>query len=462
MQNRFTKSFIGNKEFYSRVIAISLPIVLQNAITNFVDMLDNIMVGKCGTDQMNGVTIVVQIMFVFHLCVWGMSCGAGIFTAQFFGKGDHKGVRDTFRAKIYIVGLITAIGMFLCFFAGDTFVSAFIHSSNDIGDPVATLHYAHTYMNIMIIGMIPSAVAMVYSATLRDIGETALPMKAGIVAVAVNLTLNYLLIFGNCGFPKLGVVGAGIATCVSRIVEIAIIVTWTHSHTEKCKFIVGVYSSLKIPPSLIKNIIIKGLPLGTNETLWSLGLTMLNQSYSLKGLYVVAALNITSTISNLFNVLLFAIGEAISIIVGQLLGAGKNNEAQSTAKKMIFLSTTACIVIGLIMMLCKDLFPAIYNTEEKVKTLASYFILITSLFLPLNACIHGCYFTLRSGGKTFVTFLFDSVFVWIFIVPGAEIMTRFTSLSIELIFLIIKSIDILKCAIGITLVKKGVWIQNIT
>ena len=461
MQNNFTRRFIGDKSFYLRVLSISLPIILQNTITNFVDMLDNIMVGRCGTDQMNGVTIVVQIMFVFHLCVWGMSCGAGIFTAQFFGKGDHKGVRDTFRAKIYIVGLITVIGMALCFFAGDTFISAFIHSSNDIGDPVATLDYAHKYMNTMIVGMIPYAVAMVYSATLRDIGETALPMKAGIAAVAVNLLLNYLLIFGNWGFPKLGVVGAGVATCVSRVVEILIIVIWTHTNTEKCKFIVGAYSSLKTPPSLIKNIIIKGLPLGTNETLWSLGLTMLNQSYSLKGLYVVAALNITSTISNLFNVVLFAIGEAISIIVGQLLGASKNDEAKSTARKMIFLSTVACVVIGLIMSLCKDLFPAIYNTEEEVKSLASYFILITSIFLPLNACIHGCYFTLRSGGKTVITFLFDSVFIWIFLVPGAAIMTRFTSLSIELIFLIIKSMDIIKCAIGIALVKKGVWIQNI-
>ena len=453
--------FFGDRKFLKNVAVITLPIVIQNTISNFVGLLDNLMVGRCGTDSMNGVSIFSQLFFVFILCVWGSSCGAGIFTAQFFGKGDHKGVRDTFRIKLYLVGIATIAGAAVFLLFGEYFMEKFIHESDSIGDPVATMRHAKDYMMIMLIGMIPTALGMVYAGTLRDIGETSVPMKAGFVAVFVNLILNYLLIFGKFGFPELGVKGAAIATVVSRFVESGIEIVWTHTHKEKCRFIDGAFASFKVPVSLVKKIVIKGIPLAANETLWSLGLTMLNQSFSLRGLAVVAAINITNTMANLFNVFLFAIGESISILAGQLLGAGKNEEAKSTANRMIALSFVVSAVIGGVLVLFKDLFPAFYNTENEVKNFAANFIMQTGVFLPVLAVVHGCYFTLRSGGKTFITFLFDSVFVWVFIVPAAFVLTRYTAMGIIMIYLIVKCLDLIKCAIGIVLVKKGVWVNNI-
>ena len=211
--------FFGDRKFLKNVAVITLPIVIQNTISNFVGLLDNLMVGRCGTDSMNGVSIFSQLFFVFILCVWGSSCGAGIFTAQFFGKGDHKGVRDTFRIKLYLVGIATIAGAAVFLLFGEYFMEKFIHESDSVGDPVATMRHAKDYMMIMLIGMIPTALGMVYAGTLRDIGETSVPMKAGFVAVFVNLILNYLLIFGKFGFPELGVKGAAIATVVSRFVE---------------------------------------------------------------------------------------------------------------------------------------------------------------------------------------------------------------------------------------------------
>ena len=453
--------FFGDRKFLKNVAVITLPIVIQNTISNFVGLLDNLMVGRCGTDSMNGVSIFSQLFFVFILCVWGSSCGAGIFTAQFFGKGDHKGVRDTFRIKLYLVGIATIAGAAVFLLFGEYFMEKFIHESDSVGDPVATMRHAKDYMMIMLIGMIPTALGMVYAGTLRDIGETSVPMKAGFVAVFVNLILNYLLIFGKFGFPELGVKGAAIATVVSRFVESGIEIVWTHTHKEKCRFIDGAFASFKVPVSLVKKIVIKGIPLAANETLWSLGLTMLNQSFSLRGLAVVAAINITNTMANLFNVFLFAIGESISILAGQLLGAGKNEEAKSTANRMIALSFVVSAVIGGVLVLFKDLFPAFYNTENEVKNFAANFIMQTGVFLPVLAVVHGCYFTLRSGGKTFITFLFDSVFVWVFIVPAAFVLTRYTAMGIIMIYLIVKCLDLIKCAIGIVLVKKGVWVNNI-
>ena len=453
--------FFGDRKFLKNVAVITLPIVIQNTISNFVGLLDNLMVGRCGTDSMNGVSIFSQLFFVFILCVWGSSCGAGIFTAQFFGKGDHKGVRDTFRIKLYLVGIATIAGAAVFLLFGEYFMEKFIHESDSVGDPVATMRHAKDYMMIMLIGMIPTALGMVYAGTLRDIGETSVPMKAGFVAVFVNLILNYLLIFGKFGFPELGVKGAAIATVVSRFVESGIEIIWTHTHKEKCRFIDGAFASFKVPVSLVKEIVIKGIPLAANETLWSLGLTMLNQSFSLRGLAVVAAINITNTMANLFNVFLFAIGESISILAGQLLGAGKNEEAKSTANRMIALSFVVSAVIGGVLVLFKDLFPAFYNTENEVKNFAANFIMQTGVFLPVLAVVHGCYFTLRSGGKTFITFLFDSVFVWVFIVPAAFVLTRYTAMGIIMIYLIVKCLDLIKCAIGIVLVRKGVWVNNI-
>ena len=453
--------FFGDRKFLKNVAVITLPIVIQNTISNFVGLLDNLMVGRCGTDSMNGVSIFSQLFFVFILCVWGSSCGAGIFTAQFFGKGDHKGVRDTFRIKLYLVGIATIAGAAVFLLFGEYFMEKFIHESDSVGDPVATMRHAKDYMMIMLIGMIPTALGMVYAGTLRDIGETSVPMKAGFVAVFVNLILNYLLIFGKFGFPELGVKGAAIATVVSRFVESGIEIVWTHTHKEKCRFIDGAFASFKVPVSLVKKIVIKGIPLAANETLWSLGLTMLNQSFSLRGLAVVAAINITNTMANLFNVFLFAIGESISILAGQLLGAGKNEEAKSTANRMIALSFVVSAVIGGVLVLFKDLFPAFYNTENEVKNFAANFIMQTGVCLPVLAVVHGCYFTLRSGGKTFITFLFDSVFVWVFIVPAAFVLTRYTAMGIIMIYLIVKCLDLIKCAIGIVLVRKGVWVNNI-
>ncbi len=453
--------FFGDRKFLRSVAVVTLPIVIQNTISNFVGLLDNLMVGRCGTDSMNGVSIFSQLFFVFILCVWGSSCGAGIFTAQFFGKGDHKGVRDTFRIKLYLVGIATIVGAAVFLLFGEYFMEKFIHESDSIGDPVATMRHAKDYMMIMLIGMIPTAVGMAYSGTLRDIGETSVPMKAGFVAVFVNLILNYLLIFGKFGFPELGVKGAAIATVVSRFVESGIEIIWTHTHKDRCRFIEGAFASFKVPVSLVRKIVIKGIPLAANETLWSLGLTMLNQSFSLRGLAVVAAINITNTMANLFNVFLFAIGESISILAGQLLGAGKNEEAKSTANRMIALSAFASAIIGAVLVLFRNIFPSFYNTEKEVMDFASNFILQTGVFLPVLAVVHGCYFTLRSGGKTFITFLFDSVFVWVFIVPAAFVLTRYTAMGIIMIYLVVKSLDLIKCAIGIVLVRKGVWVHNI-
>lgn len=443
------------------VLSIAIPIMIQNGITNFVSLLNNIMVGTVGTEQMTGVAIVNQLMFVFNITIFGIISGAGIFGAQFYGSQRHDGVRHTFRFKIVCCLILTAFAAALFYFCGKDLISMYLEGEGNEAERALVLGYGRQYMLIMLIGMLPFGIEQAYTSTLRECGETVLPMKAGIVAVLVNVTLNFILIFGRFGAPEMGVMGAGTATAVARFVEATIIVSWTHSHKKKNPFIVGAYKNFYIPANLIKKILIKGTPLMVNEALWAGGMAALMQCYSIRGLVAVAGLNISGTIGNVFNVVYLAMGSAVSIIVGQLLGAGKHEEARDTDTKLIAFSVASGVVIGGILMILAPLFPMIYNTSDEVKGLAVQFIRILALYMPINAFMNVSYFTLRSGGKTIVTFLFDSVFIWVVSIPVAYTLSRHTNIPIVPLYFMCQMVDLIKCVIGFVLVKKGVWIQNI-
>lgn len=455
------KNMIGDKAFYRRTLAVAVPIMVQNGITNFVSLIDNIMVGGIGTEQMSGVAIANQLLMIYFLCIFGGLAGAGIFTAQYYGEGNDEGVRQTMRFKIWMGIAITFIGWFIFILFGENLISAYLKGSADGGDMAAALRYGRQYMNIMMIGLPPIMMLQVYAGTLRECNETVVPMKAGIIAVIVNLSLNYVLIYGKLGFPRLGVLGAAIATITARYVEAGYVIIWSHLHRHIHTYMKGLYRTLLIPFSLFKKFFVKGLPLLVNETMWAGGTAMLTQCYSVRGLSVVAGLNIANTIYNLFSVVFVALGDAVAIIIGQLLGAGKMQEAKDTDKKLIIFSVVSCFAIAMLMALIAPIFPSFYNTSELSRSVATQFIIAQAIFMPQMAYIHATYFTLRSGGKTIVTFLFDSVYMWCIGIPVAFVLSRFTIIPAVYIFALVQVSDWAKCILGYNLVKKGVWIQNI-
>lgn len=455
------RKFIGDKAFYKMILAIAVPIMIQNGITNFVSLLDNIMIGRIGTEQMSGVAIVNQLLFVYNLCLFGGVSGAGIFTAQYFGQKNQAGIRQTVRFKIWLLSLITLITMILLLSTGDSLITLYLQGDGTPESAAATLRYGREYLQIMLPGLIPFMLVQIYASTLRECGQTILPMKAGIIAVFVNLTFNYILIYGKFGAPALGVRGAAIATVISRCVEAAIVLIHTHCHKERNPFIEGLYTTLKVPASLTAKIIVKGTPLLLNETLWAAGMAALTQCYSIRGLNVIAALNISSTINNIFNIVFIALGESVAIIVGQLLGAGKMNEARDTDNKLIAFSVFSCTLVAAVMLGLANFFPLLYNTNSETRAMAAAFIMLTAVFMPQNAFLHASYFTLRSGGKTIITFLFDSVYIWCVSVTVAFLLSRYTALPVAAVFAFVQMGDWIKCVIGFILVKKGVWLQNI-
>ncbi len=459
--NRTMRKFIGDRAFYGRLLAITVPIMIQSGITNFVSLLDNIMVGRVGTEQMSGVAIVNQLLFVFYLCIFGGFAGAGIFTAQYYGCGDNEGIRNTVRYKIWL-GLILVAGAFIVFLGyGRELIQLYLNGKEDGGDPAAALYYGMGYLRIILIGLPAFALVQVYANTLRECGETVVPMTAGLVAVFVNLVFNYLLIYGKFGFPELGVNGAAIATDLSRFVEMAIVVIWTHTHQLKCKFVKGLYKTILLPGAQIKKYFITGSPLLINEALWSMGMAVLAQCYSTRGLYVVAGQNISSTISNVFNVVFFAMGDAVAIIVGQHLGAGDYERAKDEDRKIIAFSIFVATLVAVIVFVTAPFFPLLYNTAPEARRIAMHFLMAQAIFTPQMGLLHTTYFTLRSGGRTVITFLFDSFFMWVVSVPLAFVLSRFTDLYVIWIFVALQMSEWIKCIVGVVLVKKGIWIKNI-
>ena len=454
---------IGNRDVYRKFFAVALPILIQNGITNFVSLLDNVMVGAVGTLPMSGVSIVNGLLFVFNLCVFGASSGAGIFTAQFYGSGDHEGVRHTFRFKILVCLATSFVGIGIFLVGGEALIGLYLQGEGDAQHARQALEFGLKYLRLMLLGLIPFALSNAYAGTLRETGETKIPMLAGIAAVLVNLGLNYVLIFGKLGFQPMGVEGAAIATVVSRYAELAIVAGWTHFNPRRNPFIVGAFRSFRIPGSLLKTITLKGLPLLVNEFLWASGMAMMNQCYSTCGLDVVPAQNIASTMFNLASVAFLSLGNSVGIIMGQMLGAGhEKEEVRAANRQLITVAVLSGVAFGGLMGAFSGTFPTLYNTDGGVRLLATRMILISAFMMPFNSYTNAAYFTLRSGGKTMVTFLFDSCFMWAVCVPLAWVFSRIVPIGILPLYMLCQGTDLIKCVLGWLMVRKGGWIQNLT
>ena len=455
------KRFIGDREFYKRVLQVMLPIVIQQGITNFVSLLDNIMVGQVGTEQMSGVAITNQLLFIFQLCIFGSLSGAGIFCAQYFGKGDHEKLQSVFRYKVVSTALITALAAAVFWVFREPLIRLFLTDTGSGGDLEATLAYGLEYLQIMMVGLIPFAVVQLYSSTMRETGETVVPMIASTSAVLINLVLNYILIFGHLGAPVMGVAGAALATTISRFAELAILLVYVRWKRERFPYFTGIYRTLRVPADLAKDITVKGMPLMLNELMWSLGTTMIVQCYSTRGLDAVAAYNISSTVSQFFSMAVLAMGTAISILVGQELGAGEFEKAVDTNRKMIAFGMVLCLGASALLALAAPFFPLIYNTTSVVQAMATQILWLDAVFLTARGFYNSCYFTLRSGGKTLITFLFDSASMWVVNLPAAWCIAYLTVLDLLSMYLIIQCVDATKAVVGLWLVKKGIWINNL-
>lgn len=449
------------KLIYKKTLKIAVPMMIQNGITNAVGLVDNVMVGNLGTNAVTAVSIIGQLFFVFSLAIFGGLSGPGIYAAQYYGQKNIEGFRQTFRIKHWICGFCLVAGLCAFIFAAEPLIGLYMRGEGGEVDPVETMRLAKEYLGVMLIGMAPFVITQIYASSLRETGDTFMPMMAGVASVVVDVVFNYLLIFGNFGFPQLGVKGAAIATVIARFVEMTIVLTVAFAKRKKYVFLQGAYKTLLVPRAVSAKIIKKGLPIFFNEFLWSAGIAAITQTYSTLGLDIVAGLNISNTLCNLLNVVFVAMGNAVGIVIGQMLGASEYEKAQKSSLRLAAFTGVICIALTAILVGVSGVFPNLYNTTDDIKHLGQWFIVITALYFPVQGFLNALYFTLRSGGKTLITFLFDSVFSWVVTIPLTLLLCSFSGLPVIGIYAIVQAADIIKVIIGFILVKRGLWISNI-
>jgi len=412
---------------------------------------------------MSGVAIANQLVFVFNLAVFGGLAGPGIFGAQFYGAGDIKGLRDTFRIKLIESAALLAIAFTAFLGFSRPLISLFLQGDGDAAMAEAMLQCGHDYLMVVLVGLPAFALSQSYAGTLRETGETRLPMIASVAAVVTNAVFNYLLIFGKLGLPRLEVVGAAVATVISRYVELAIVMVFTHVRHWQYRFIEGAFKTLRVPGALLAKVARMGAPLLMNELLWSIGMSTLTAVYSLCGLAVVSALSITFTISNLFNSIYMSLGTAVSVMVGQALGAGDFKKARADVWKLTAFGVAGAVCMGLLLIALSPLIPRAYSgVTADVRSLATRLLIVTACAMPLYSFSHCSYFTLRSGGKTVITFLFDSGYTWAVSVPLALLMVKALHADVVTAYATVEFGNILKCILGYFFVRSGRWIQNLT
>ena len=433
------------------ILKFLVPVLLGCVFQQLYNMVDTIIVGKgVGSDALAAVGATGTIVFFILGFMNGLTTGFTVLSSQRYGAGDYEGLRKSV-GNAFVLGLIVTVIMTIASLLGMDWLLRIMQTPEDIFD------MSKEYIVIICVGIIFTTLYNLTASILRAVGNSKVPLYFLILSALLNVVLDLFFIM----VLSWGVAGAAIATVLSRYVELGIIAVWSHTHTDKVPYIKGVYRTLKIPKELTQQIVAKGLPLILNEALWAFGIAILNQCYSTRGLAAVAGINISSTITNLFNVVFIAMGSALAIIVGQLLGAGKLKEAKETDTKLIFASVASCFVIGTIMAIVAPLFPQLYNTTDEVKELATFFIIFSAFMMPFNAFLHSAYFTLRSGGKTLITFFFDAGFVWIVSIPLAMMLSRLTDMPVRVLYACCTGADLIKVVIGYILVKRGKWVVKI-
>lgn len=456
------KKFIGNKAFYKEVFAIILPIMIQQGITTFVGLLDNVMVGQLNGDAISGVAIANQIMFIVTICYIGGLAGPGIFIAQYFGAKNDNALKEAFRAKIILTVFITIIAMVLLFIFKEPMIRSFAKSDSGSSGIYneAVIKYGVQYLGIMIMSLPVFGIIQLFASTFREIKETKVPMFAGIAAVLVNLSLNSLLIFGLFGFPRLEVRGAAIATIIARVVEVSILIYIAYKN--EMIFTQNIFKHFYIEPKRFKLMLRKTLPLLSNELLWSSSTTIILFAYAQRGTSVIEAFTISSTVSNLFFIIFGALATGISVMVGNELGANQIELAKENAYKLLFFAIVMCLTFGLILAGLAPITPLLYNVTEAVRWQATQFMWVIASLMWVFAFNAGIFFILRAGGMVVITFLFDATFAWVVAVPLALVLSIYTSIPILLVYIIVESVSIFKGLIGIQIVKNGKWARNLT
>lgn len=449
----FQDSF-KDKTFYNKMLKIALPIVIQNFISSFLNMIDTVMVGKLGEYEIASVGIANQYFFFFNMVLFGMCAGCGVFISQFWGKKDIKNIK-----RILGIGLISAIvisGAFMFFgFLMPTKIIALFNNDPKVIDLGAK------YLRIVIYSYLFTGITFVYNYSLRSIGNTIKPMMISAVALLCNAFFNYVFIFGKFGAPAMGVEGAALATLIARIVELVIFLIYIYGRKEVLAASLGEMTDFSA------QFIIKAyrtiLPVILNDMCWGLGSLVYSAVYGRMGTQAVAAIQICNTITNLFMVVIFGMSSAAAVMVGNSIGAGDEDIGMDYSRRFSFLSVAAGIVLGLLLAASSPYLLNIFNISSRVRNDSQIILYIVSAILFIRVydviLIVGI---LRGGGDAKSAFVIEAFTMWCIGVPLTIVGAFVFKFPVYAVYALAILEEIAKGIIGGMRLKSGKWISNVT
>lgn len=445
--------------YIQTLFKIALPIILQNFLSSFVNFLDNIMVGQLGSIDIAAVGLGNQIFFVMSIMMFGVVSGGSIFISQFWGKQDMDGVHRTMG-----ITLISAFVISLLFFIAGTFFPAVclrIYTSDE-----EVIRRGAEYLRTVSPSYLFTGIGFAIGHASRSTEKVRLPMIATGLSVIINAILNFFLIFGlNIQgiqlLPKMGIVGAAIATDIARLIEFLILIIFPY--IKKYEIATNPKRYLNHQPGFLAKYIRICIPVLLNESLWGIGTSLQSSIFAHAGTEIVAAFNITSTISNLIWTFFIGCGNAAAILIGKKIGEQNYDEARLLAKKLTRFMVSSASVLGFLLIPLAFSLKIFFNVEPEVIHMAQTFLFITVFLYPLYATnmitvVGVC----RSGGDTIYALIMDVGFMWAISLPLGFCAVNFWHLPFWAIFLCIHTEDIFKSTMGLLRIKSGKWLHNVT
>lgn len=393
-----------DKSLKKQMIDIALPIMLQSLILSTINLTDVFMIGRVGEVEIASVGLSNQILFLFMLFCMGINNAGAIFVAQYFGRGESKKIKTILAVVISISMVLASTFALLAYFMPDKLMKLYTHDAR-------VIRVAVPYLKIVSVSYVFTGLTIVYSTLLRSMGNTKMAMNASIVTLLVNVTLNYLLIFGNFGFPKLGVAGAAIATTIARLFEITTIVI--ASKIKKYDIFLKAEHFKSVTGEFLKDFFVTGLPVIGSHVIWSIGTTILFMIYARVGTDAVTAMNISGSLERIAFIAIVGVGSAVGVIVGQELGRSNYEKAYKLSKDMLRLNGILAAIVGAIVFISAEFLVSFYNIPDEIKGLSVNVIRVFTLVFPIKAVnFTNMVGILRAGGDTRKIFIIDMFSMW--------------------------------------------------
>ena len=447
------RKLFKDKEFFTTLVRIATPIAIQNLIASSLNMVDTVMVGQLGETQIAAVGLANQYFFLLNLLLFGVSGGASIFTAQYWGKKDIKNIRrvlglslisGVFASFIFTLGALFAPEYVLRIFSKDTMV----------------IELGAQYLRIVGFSYVITAITFSYAFSLRSTEDAKLPMYVSALALSINTVFNYLLIFGKFGFPALGVRGAAIATVLSRVVEVItlLVVTYKGQYVPAAK----IKEMLDLSKDFIKRFYKTTIPVILNESIWSLGVTMYAIVYARMGTGVIASINIASTIERVAFVLFSGMGNACAVMLGNRIGANDEDRAFDYAKRFAILGPSIGVLIGTLLIISSPWVLSIFHVSYDVREATQKILMIMSFATPLRVFnLINIVGILRSGGDTKYSLFIDTFGVWFIAAPLAFLGGLVWKLPIQWVYSLVIFEELFKFTFGVKRLISKKWLHNL-